>query len=117
MPKKRRKTPLTETPKGRIVSAIRRLWMQSPERAAALKRTGYRCAGCGAKQSAAKDHELSLEVHHNMPIGPDHWDEMVDLIRKYVLVRPDFLTPLCPDCHDAVHISIGSPKKRRKKSL
>jgi 5-methylcytosine-specific restriction endonuclease McrA len=81
---------LPYTPKSQITSVIRRLWLYSRERAAALKRDG-KCQVCGEKKK--------LHVHHIHPIGKEHWAEIEKLIREYVLVNPRFLTTLCKRCH------------------
>jgi predicted HNH restriction endonuclease len=93
-----RKKP--ETPKSKIKDALRRLWLRSRERAAALKATGYCCAQCGAKQSKAKGREVAIEVHH---IDGIDWDGVADLIRARTLPDPSRLMPLCKSCHDDIH--------------
>ena len=90
MPKK-----LAHTPKSKITSPIRRIWLYSRERAAALKRDGKTCQCCGATGK--------LHVHHINPIGKKAWAEIEALIRKYVLVNPRFLTTLCKRCHKLAH--------------
>jgi hypothetical protein len=89
------------TPRSRIVSALRRLWLTSRERHAALKREDYCCERCGRKQSVAKGRELKLEVHHRDGI-PD-WDALEDLVRRRLLPPPDRLEVLCKECHTNHH--------------
>ena len=91
---------LPYTPNGRIRSALRLLWLRSRERAAALRATGYCCADCGVKQSAAKGREVRLDVHHRKPVD---WDGIFDDLRRRLLVPPEQLEPLCDDCHAARH--------------
>ena len=98
---------LPHTPASQIRNMLRRLWLQSRERAAALKATGYCCAECGKKQSRAKGRECSLEVHHVS--GIPNWAEIEAAIRRYLLVTPDELVPLCPECHAKQH---ETPKTR-----
>lgn len=91
---------LAHTPSGKIRAALRQLWLRSRERAAALKANDYRCACCGVKQSRAKGRECSLDVHH---IDGIEWEQIVELIRRHLLVCPDRLMPLCPKCHQKIH--------------
>lgn len=91
-----RKKP--NTPRSRVTSALRQLWLRSRERAKALKGTGYKCRDCGAKQSKAKGKEVNLEVHHDPPIL---WKKVIDMVFEVVLNAPQY--PLCKDCHKKVH--------------
>lgn len=84
------------TPNSRIRRALRLLWMRSRERAQALKNTGYTCAYCGAKQSAAKGKELKLDVHH---LDGIQWNGLCDIIRERMLPDPSRLAPACKACH------------------
>lgn len=93
MAKKSRKKP--ETPRSRVRSALRQLWLRSRERAKALKDAGYRCQGCTVKQSVAKGKEVRLQVHHGPPID---WDGLIDLIFERLLNANQY--PLCKKCHD-----------------
>ena len=89
------------TPKGKIVSALRMLWLRSRERNTALKHYDRRCKVCDVKASMAKGAEQKIEVHHKD--GILNWDEIVDLIRDQLLVGVDKLECLCPDCHKKEH--------------
>jgi predicted HNH restriction endonuclease len=95
MPKK-----LLTTPRSRVRSAIRQLWLRSRERAQALKAQGYCCQSCGVKQSKAKGKEVAVEVHHKSGIG--NWEQVIDAIYKQILCSPTTLEVLCPDCHDEI---------------
>jgi len=86
------------TPRGRIKSAIRQLWLRSRERAKALKDAGYKCQRCDIKQSRAKGREIYLNVHHKHGID---WDGVVDLIIARVLAGE--LEVLCVECHGTEH--------------
>ena len=86
------------TPKSQIVSQLRRLWMSSRERSAAMKSTGYCCDACGVKQSKKKGAVVKLEVHHLD--GVLNWDKIVELIREQLLCDVTKLQPLCKECHD-----------------
>jgi len=91
-----RKKP--NTPRSRIRAAIRLLWMRSRERAAVLKKHGYRCVNCDIKQSVAKGKEVKIEVHHDPKID---WDGIIDLIFARILNVPQI--PLCKKCHKERH--------------
>lgn len=81
-------------------SALRRLWLRSPERAISLKKAGYCCQICGAKQSKAKGREVKIEVHHTRPVDLDAcWEEA----QKQMFVPPEELVPLCKACHKKHH--------------
>jgi len=84
------------TPRGRVKAAVRQLWLRSRERAATLKRDNYTCQECGKKQSKAKGKEQKVEVHHLEGID---WELIIDYIFLNVLVNPDKLETLCPECH------------------
>jgi predicted HNH restriction endonuclease len=95
------KKPRKEYTTNAMVRAVlRRFWLRSNERSAALKRTGYCCAKCGVKQSKAKGKEQKIEVHHVEGID---WDGLCDLVRERMLQSPDKLMPLCPNCHKETH--------------
>jgi len=91
---------LPNTPRSKIKGAIRQLWLRSRERAAALKREGYKCERCGAKQSRIKGKEVYLEVHHKDGID---WDGVVDIIAERILQTPENLEVTCKECHDKEH--------------
>ena len=91
MPKK-----LLTTPRSRVRQSLRMLWLHSRERAAALKRDGYRCTMCGIKQSKAKGKEQKVEVHH---ISPILWERVIDQVYDHILCNPKYLLVLCPECH------------------
>ena len=90
---------LSYTPRSRIRSTLRQLWLRSRERAAALKRDGYCCQKCGVKQSKAKGREQRIVVHH---INGVQWEEMIDIVYDCILVNPSELETLCPDCHEKI---------------
>ena len=90
------------TPKGRIISSLRKLWLYSRERAAALKRAENRCECCGALSKTRKGGTVTLEVHHNNPIGKE-WQLIAEKIYRHILVNPKHLTVFCKDCHEEEH--------------
>ena len=92
---------LPHTPKSRIASALRNLWLRSRERAAALKREGNCCERCGVKASKAKGREVQVVVHHRD--GIDNWSEVVQVIREKILCDPERLEVLCVECHQKEH--------------
>lgn len=87
---------LSNTPKSRIRSVLRQLWLRSRERAAAIKRDKYTCQRCGAKQSRAKGQEVYVEVHHVKGID---WEGVIDIIQDRILRPPEELETLCVECH------------------
>ena len=93
---------LPNTPRSRIRSSLRQLWLRSRERAAAKKREGNCCQVCGRKETRAKGKEFIVEVHHaggkTIP-----WEMIIDMIYEHILVHPDKLEALCPGCHDESH--------------
>lgn len=93
---------LTTTPRGKVRSAHRQLWLRSRERAAALKRDNYTCTCCNRKQSRAKGREFSVEVHHaggkEIP-----WEDGINWVFEHILVDPALLVTMCPECHDKEH--------------
>ena len=92
---------LLHTPSSQIRTALRKLWLRSRERQAAIKRDGYRCRKCGAKQSKARGREVAVEVHHID--GHINWAEIEATIRMYLLVDPEYLRTLCKSCHEKEH--------------
>jgi 5-methylcytosine-specific restriction endonuclease McrA len=102
---------LPYTTNSMIRSALRRLFLRSRERAAALKRDKYTCKTCSAKQSRAKGKEVYVEVHHKD--GVMNWEIVFEFIRKYLLCDPEFLETLCEKCHDKKEPNV---KRRRRHS-
>jgi predicted HNH restriction endonuclease len=93
---------LETTPRGKVRSALRLLWMRSRERARALKNAKYTCSRCGRKQSKAKGKEQKVEVHHKSgQIG--NWEKVIDLIFAELLCDPEMLEVVCPECHNIEH--------------
>ena len=96
---------LPYTPSSRIRDALRKLWLRSRERAAAMKAAGYCCARCGVKQSKAKGREVAVAVHHKDGID---WDGLLALIRQRLLQDPARLECLCEACHAKEHEKDGA---------
>jgi len=86
------------TPRSQVRSALRRLWLRSRERAAALKRDNYTCQECDTKQSRAKGREVKVECHHIE--GVCNWELMLDYIYRHLLCDPKYLETLCKECHE-----------------
>ena len=78
---------------------LRQIFLRSVERAIAIKRDHYSCCNCGVKQSVKKGYVVKVQVHHKDSID-EHWQEIIDLIYKYILCSPDKLETLCVPCHD-----------------
>ena len=93
-----------DTPDGRIRSVLRKLWLQSRERASALKRDKYTCQECKRKQSVAKGKECKVHVHHTSGIK---WDSLLRAIKRDLLCDISKLVTLCKDCHDKKHSKRG----------
>lgn len=88
---------LPNTPRSKVRSALRQLFLRSRERAAAIKRDGYTCRCCGKKQSKAKGREQTVEVHHLE--GVLNWDVLIDAVYEHLLCNPEKLETLCKECH------------------
>jgi 5-methylcytosine-specific restriction endonuclease McrA len=92
--KSKKPTPL----RSRLRSALRMVWMRSPERAAALKRDNYTCQICGAKQSKARGREVKVHVHHVK--GIFDWQLLLDTIMlSGLFCDRGHLVTHCVDCH------------------
>lgn len=92
---------LPHTPRSRVRSALRVLWLRSRERASALKQANYCCEECGAKQSKARGKVVKVEVHHMDEVI--NWDVLIDYVYRHLLCSPDRLEVLCKDCHRKLH--------------
>lgn len=92
---------LPTTPKSRVRSALRQVWLRSRERAARLKQSKNTCESCGRKASQAKGKELAVYVHHVDGIG--NWDEVLNAVYEQILVTPEKLRCLCKECHEKEH--------------
>ena len=88
------------TPRSKVRSALRSLWLRSRERASALKRENYRCEACGVKQSKAKGKEVKVEVHH---LNGIEWEKMIDYVYRHLLCDSKELMVECVNCHDKGH--------------
>ena len=91
---------LLTTPKSRVRSALRQVWLRSRERAAAIKRENGCCEICGTKQSVAKGREVKLEVHH---LNGIEWNLILEYIYRHILVDPKHLQVMCKNCHAEEH--------------
>ena len=92
---------LSTTPRGRVRSALRQVWLRSRERALCLKLAGNSCERCKVKASRAKGREVGVQVHHKKGIA--QWEKIIDLIFAELLVDPSLLEAVCVDCHKAEH--------------
>jgi 5-methylcytosine-specific restriction endonuclease McrA len=91
---------LPTTPRSRITSALRKVWLRSRERAAAIRREKNTCQRCGVKGSEAKGRVVKIQVHH---IDGIDWDGVVDLVIERLLPDPSRLEVICKNCHDKEH--------------
>ncbi len=94
---------LPHTPSSQIMGAIRRLFLRSREHQAVLKRDKYSCVRCGVKKSTAKGREQKVQVHHKKAEFNNRFKELESLIRELILVPPDEMETLCPECHNKEH--------------
>jgi len=85
------------TPRSRVRSALRQLFLRSRERAAAVKREGNTCECCRRKGSVAKGKEVKIEVHHQD--GVCNWEVLIDEVYRSLLCPSDKLKVLCKECH------------------
>ena len=85
------------TPRSRVKSALRQVWLRSRERAAAVKAQHNTCAKCGRKGSVAKGREVKIEVHHRHGIA--NWEAVINTVYEQILVDPSRLEVLCKECH------------------
>jgi len=83
-----------------IKAALHRMWLRSRERALRLKMDGYCCQVCGVKQSKRIGFVVKVNVHHLFGV---RWKEMIEYIRKKLLVTPEKLTTLCNSYHKSEH--------------
>lgn len=98
-----------------VRSALRRLWLWSPMRTAALQRARikrgiYRCAKC--KMATPKK---SIAVDHVTPVTPvdgfDTWDGFIERL----FCPPSHLNVLCKPCHTTkTKLENESRKKNRE---
>ena len=87
------KKRLDFTPKSKIVSMLRRMFMYSRERGFAAKRDRQRCVECGSKLGGVYVHHI-----HNVD-----WESIIGAIRQSLLCSPDKLKCLCKECHKKTH--------------
>jgi len=87
---------LPYTPRSRIRSALRQVFLRSRERAHVLKESKYTCQECGVKQTKTKEKTIKVNVHHKS--GIDNWDKIIDMIYDQLLNEED-LEVLCKECH------------------
>ncbi len=81
-----RKKPIT--PRSRITSCLRRLWLYSRERAERKRIDKGMCQECGSREH--------LEVHH---FEQPNWDLIIEYIYRHILVTPEKCITLCRKCH------------------
>lgn len=126
MSKKRKKYNL----KSRIISALRKIWLYSPLRAEALRRSKvgpklYKCEHCEQEFD-------SIQVNHIEPVidekeGFVSWDKFINRLLE---CSPDNLECLCKNCHERItkqqqeirkakkyeeNNKVKSPKKRTRR--
>lgn len=89
MAKKKRRTTTRNCD---ITSALRKLWLWSPERKERLRLDGSACWTCKSK--------IKPHVHHITPIN---MARIIRVIREEMLVGPEKLATYCKPHHDDIH--------------
>lgn len=97
------------TPRSRVKSVLRQLWLRSRERAKVLKDHDYRCKECNIKQSRAKGKEVYIEVHHDPVMN---WKNVVDIVYERLLNTHQY--PLCKACHKNCHKEIEDEENKKR---
>jgi len=93
---------LPYTPRSKVKSALRQLWLRGRERGNAVRRDCNTCVYCCRKGTKARNKErVDIQVHHMRGI---EWEELIDMVYKYLLVHEDYLECVCTDCHDELHL-------------
>ena len=89
---------LKSTPRSRVRSALRQVFLRSRERAACIKAHNNTCVGCRRKASVAKGKEFKVQVHYIGGIG--NWEKIIDMVFEELLCDPSLMTVMCKECHD-----------------
>lgn len=102
--------------KSKITSALRKIWLFSPQRRAAVKRAkdnGNKCENpkCGAYQER-------LEVDHRDPVVPiDEGERDWNVYIARLMVDENGLENLCTHCHKAKTMTNAEQRKKNKEKL
>lgn len=89
--------------KGPIISALRNLWLKSPERNqvkknARVERGKYQCSHCNQLFTTKE-----IQIHHVNPVIPEHgfttWDDYI----QRLFCGIDGLMAVCKVCHNEIH--------------
>ena len=86
------------TPRSFVRGMLRKIFLQSRERAAALKRDGYCCTECGVKQSTAKGKEVKVQVDHIYPME-EKMNALIYMVFEVLIPGPEHFQTLCKECH------------------
>lgn len=105
----RKSRKLPTTPRSRVRSALRQVFLRSRERAAAIKREANTCQSCNRKGSVAKGREVKITVHHKNGIA--NWESVIDAVYKELLCDPSQFEVLCEECHELKHPKKGTRTK------
>jgi hypothetical protein len=103
-----KKLPIT--PNTIIKNALRRVWLYSRERRAAIIAQRNTCRECRSIGSVAKGKECKIEVHHKVEIN---WDRVFKVIREEILVAVGLLEVLCKECHKKETARQRKAKKKK----
>ena len=91
--KKKTRKNQRKTPRSRVKSSLRRLFLQSRERNYALKNAVDTCRMAGLKKDIKK---MKLEVHHKKPID---WERIFTAIYEELLCPPEELEVMTKEEH------------------
>lgn len=111
---KRKKKAKKFNSKTRIVSAIRKIWLYSPNRREVVKRCkdgdNYRCERC--KKLCDK-----IQIDHDPPAVPlEGWDGFDPFIQRMFVDPSIGLRGLCEICHNKITTQQRKIRKENKKN-
>lgn len=101
--------------KSKVVSAIRKIWLYSPNRREAVKRAKedkdyFRCEKCNGLCE-------KIQIDHKIPTVPlTGWDGYDYFIGR-MFCAPDELQSLCVRCHDKLTKEQNVIRKKNKKNV
>lgn len=93
--------------------ALGRVWLWSPERAAAIARSGMKCERCGCQLYRDKRKGDVPEVHHVDGVG---WTAICNLVIEQLLVDADRLLCLCKRCHQTLDNELAAKRAGKAES-
>ena len=86
----------------KIISALRRIWLYSPQRSDAKKRSK-----CGKDYACERCQQIfsSILIHHKTPCKPEYRIDKIDwnLFIDRLFCPSDELLCVCNRCHKEIH--------------